>query len=320
LTVVLVAAGCGSDEQSSSNGDTLKVTVAGIPPFSITAWPLVIADSGGYFAEEGITVDKIFTFDGGQLLAGDQVNIINDGADSGLLAAQQGKDVIAFAPLAGHITDGLIVKDDIQSVADLAGTTLRTSGAGATDEFLLQKFLEANGVDPTSVEYLPVEDDGAALAQLSAGQIDGGLFDQGLLLEAEQGGIAGAAVLVRPAEFGVYPWNSLQTTRTFADEHGDKLPGFVRAIQRAIAFIQDAANKDKVVTAVLAADNTLDKEGVVDTYDAAKGFGLYTTAPLTPADIQPAVDFLSASEGQPITVDLTKFIENKYVTEAQAGT
>jgi NitT/TauT family transport system substrate-binding protein len=283
----------------------------------VTAWPLVVADSEGFFADEGIEVDKIFTFDGGQLLAGGQIDVLNDGADSGLLAAEQGKDAIAFAPLASRVTDGLIVRDDVAGVASLAGTTLRTSGAGATDEFLLKRYLSDNGVDPDEVEYLPVEDDGAALAQLDADQIDGGLFDQGLLLEVERGDIAGAKVLVEPADLGVYPWNALQTTRTFAEANEDKVVGFVRAMMKAIEFIRDPANKDAVVDAVVASDESLDRADIVDTYDAAKGFGLYATEALTPADIQPAVDFLESGQEEPMTVKLDEFIDNTYFERAQ---
>jgi NitT/TauT family transport system substrate-binding protein len=320
MAAAVLAAGCGDDDGGASGGGggELEVKVAGIPPFTVTTWPLVVADSEGYFAEEGISVDKIFTFDGGQLLAGGQVDVLNDGADSGLLAANQGQDVIAFAPLANQVTDGVLVNSEITDLAQLEGGTLRTSGAGATDEFLLQQYLDDNGVDSESIEYLPVEDDGAALAQLDAGQIDGGMFDQGLLREAEAGEIAGASVLVEPAELGVYPWNTLQTTRSWAEEHPEEAAGFVRAIQRAMDFIRDPANKDAVIEAVVAADESLDAADMEQTYDSAGGFELYTTDPLTDADIQPAVDFLEIAQGEDITIDLAEFIDNTYLEQAQA--
>ncbi|MGH3651012.1 MAG: ABC transporter substrate-binding protein, partial [Acidimicrobiia bacterium] len=151
LLVPLVAVGCGDDDGADTGGDgsgnLLEVRVAGIPPFSVTAWPLVVADSEGYLQEEGIAVDKIFTFDGGALLAGGEVEVLNDGADSGVLAANQGLDVIAVAPLASLVTDGLMVDEEISELGDLKGGTLRTSGAGATDEFLIQEYLDENGVD-----------------------------------------------------------------------------------------------------------------------------------------------------------------------------
>jgi NitT/TauT family transport system substrate-binding protein len=319
--ISVVAAGCGGDDDTSSGTDgerTTKVKVAGIAPFSVTAWPLVVADSEGYFADENIEVDKIFTFDGGQLLAGGKVDMLNDGGDSGLIALEQGKDAIAVAPLANRVTDGLLVSDDITEISQLDGKTLRTSGTGATDEFLLKRFLEDKGVDVSSVKLLPVEDDGPALAQLDAGTIDGGLFDQGVLLEAENGGIENARVLAEPAELGVYPWNLLQSTRGYAEANKDVVVGFIRAIQRAIEFIKDPANKEAVVDAVVKADETLDRQGTEDTYDAAKGFSLYATEPLTDADIQPAIDYLKETQDGGISVTAEDFIDNSYLAEAQA--
>jgi NitT/TauT family transport system substrate-binding protein len=320
--LALVATACGDDEGSSDGGgsaDAVDIRVAAIPPFTAFTWPLVVAESEGYFEEEGIGIEETFTFDGAALLAGGQIDVLYEGADSGLLAAEQGQDVIAFGPLVGHVTDGLLVSEDITEIEALPGEALRVSGANATDEFVLERYLEENGVDPESIDYLPVEDDGAALAQLEAGQIAGGMFDQGVLQQAENGDIEGAAPLVRPIDFGPYPWGALQTTRTWAEEHPEAATGFVRAIQRAMEFIRDPANQATVVQAVLAADESLDQEGVELTYEASGEFTFYETEPLTPEDIEPAVEYLREAQGEDITVDLERWIDNSYVDQAQAA-
>jgi ABC-type nitrate/sulfonate/bicarbonate transport system substrate-binding protein len=316
----LVAASCSSSGSSKTSGTTVAgtvtVKVGGIGPFSVTAWPLVIATRQGYFAKEGIRLDQIFTFDGGQLLAGGKINVLNDGGDSGLLAAQAGKDAIAFSSLANRLTDGILVRSDITSVAQLAGKTLRTSGAGSTDEFVLQRFLKSKGIDPSKVKLQPVQEDGAAIAQLQAGNIDGGMYDQGLLFQAEQGQLKGTRALVPPAELGVYPWNVLQTTRSYATAHAQTLVGFVRAVEKAIAFIRDPANKATVIDAVLKSDKTLVRKDIVDTYDAAKTFALYQTTALTAADIQPAIDFVKTTQSGKLSVTAGSFIDNTYFDKA----
>jgi ABC-type nitrate/sulfonate/bicarbonate transport system substrate-binding protein len=326
--LALVAAGCGDDggdEEGSSGadagGEPLEITVGHIPPFTAFTWPFIIANAEGWFAEEGITVDPVYGFDGAPLLAGGQIDVLGHTAGEGLVAAQQGTDAIAFGPLSGHVTDGLLVTPDITDIADLEGTTLRTSNANATDEFVLERLLEENGVDLGSVSFLPVEDDGAALAQLAAGQIDGGMFDQGILNQANNGEIEGAAVLVEPPDFGSYPWGAWQTTRTFAEAHPDEMAGFMRAILRAVEFIRDPANEDAVIAAVVAEDESLDEEGVANTYEAARSFGdfsLYATEALTVEDIEPAVAYLENNLGEEITIDLADFIDNTYFEQAQA--
>jgi ABC-type nitrate/sulfonate/bicarbonate transport system substrate-binding protein len=312
----LVMTGCGDDDPPAEAGTT-TVKVGAIGPFTMGTWPLLIADANGYFADEAIEVELTFTFDGGQLLAGGQLDVLGDGADAGLIALQSGKDAIAFAANENHMTDGVIVREEIATVADLEGTTLRTSGAGSTDEFVLARYIEEAGLDPTKVDFQPVEDDGAALVQLGAATIDGGIFDQGLLLEVEQGKHEGVKVLVEPAELGVYPWNMLQTTRSYAEDNPEVITGFIRAWHKAIEFIQDPANKDAVIDVVVGYDETLPREAALGTYDAAKGFGIYVTDPLTPDDIQPALDYLAKTTDTEVTVTAEEFIDNTYYDKAK---
>jgi NitT/TauT family transport system substrate-binding protein len=315
--LVLTATACGQETTSGGDGSESSATIelAGIPPFSIPIWPMIVADHQGFYERENVNVNITFTFDGGQLLAGGQVDVLSDGADSGLIAAAQGKDVVFVAPHMDTVTDGLMVSPGIATVADLPGATLRSAGFG-TDEFLARRFIEENGVDPESVTFVPIEDDGAALAQLESGEIDGGMFGVGALLEAEQSGDYN--VLGPPEELGTYPWNTIQTTRTFAETNEDALVGFIRATQDGIVFMQDPANRDSVIEAVLATGEGLPQEDVELSYDSAEGFGQYTMEPLTPEDLQPALEFFEFA-GEDIDVEslnLEELIDNSYLESA----
>lgn len=316
--VVLTGASCSQETTSGGDGsEAATIEFAGIPPFSIPIWPMLVADHQGFYDRENVEVNMTFTFDGGQLLAGGQVDVLSDGADSGLIAASQGKDILFVAPHMDTVTDGLMVSQDITSVADLEGATLRSAGFG-TDEFLARRFIEENGVDPDSVTFVPIEDDGAALAQLESGEIDGGMFGVGALLEAEQTGDFN--VLGPPEALGSYPWNAIQTTRTFAEANEDALVGFIRATQDAILFMQDPENRDAVVEAVLATGEGLPQEDVELSYDSAEGFGQYSLDPLTPDDLEPAFDFFEfAGEGIDVgSLNLEELIDNSYLESAAA--
>lgn len=315
VALALLGTACnrGGGGEPTQEGGVTTIELASIPPFSVTTWPVVVAAHEGYFEEENIEVNFTYTFDGGQLLAGGQADVLNDGADSGVIAAARGKDVIFVAPLAQRVTDGLLVAKDITSVADLAGATLRSSGFG-TDEYIAVRFLEENGLSADEVRFVGVEDDGPALIQLENGEIDGGMFDQGFLLEAERSGDFN--VLATPEDLGVYPWNVVQTTRTFAEANPDAVVGFVRALQRAMLFIQDPANRDVVIEAVAA-----EGEGPAEveaTYEAAAGFELYYFEPLTLADVEPALEFLEYAGEDVQGLDLESLIDNSYLERAQA--
>ena len=315
VAVGLAATGCGGTSGGGGGGGLVTIELAGIPPFSVPVWPMVVADHQGFYERENVDVNITFTFDGGQLLAGGQVDVLSDGADSGLIAAAQGKDIVFVAPHMDTVTDGLMVAPDITSVADLEGATLRSAGFG-TDEFLARRFIENNGLDPDTVTFVPIEDDGAALAQLESGEIDGGMFGVGALLEAEQSGDYN--VLGPPEELGEYPWNAIQTTRTFAEANEDALVGFIRATQDGIRFMQDPANRDAVIESVLETGEGLPREDVEASYDSAEGFEQYTLDPLTPEDLQPAFDFFEfAGEDLDVeSLDLEALIDNSYLERA----
>ncbi|MGH2684545.1 MAG: ABC transporter substrate-binding protein [Actinomycetota bacterium] len=320
IAVLLAAAGCGGTTTGGGGGgggeaEATTIELAGIPPFSIPIWPMVVADHQGFYDRENVDVNITFTFDGGQLLAGGQVDLLSDGADSGLIAAARGKDILFVAPHMDTVTDGLMVSPDITSVAELEGTTLRSAGFG-TDEFLARRFIEESGVDPDTVTFVPIEDDGAALAQLESGEIDGGMFGVGALLEAEQTGDFN--VLGPPEALGTYPWNAIQTTRTFAEANDEAVVGFIRATQDGIRFIQDPANRDAVIEAVLTTGEGLPQEDVEASYDSAEGFEQYSLEPLTPDDLQPAFEFFEFA-GEDVDVeslDLEALIDNSYLERA----
>lgn len=318
LAIALLASACAQEGQPAGDGEQVgSIELAAIPPFSIPSWPMIVAEQEGFFEQEGVQVNITFTFDGGQLLAGGQVDVLSDGADSGLIAAARGKDILFVAPHMDTVTDGLMTSPDIDGVEDLPGKTLRAAGFG-TDEFLARRFIEENGVDPDQVDFIAVEDDGAALAQLESGDIDGGMFGVGSLLEAEQTGDFN--VLGPPEALGSYPWNVIQSTQTFADANGEALVGFIRAVQNGIRFMQDPANRDSVIEAVLASGEGIPREEIELSYDAANGFQQYSLDRLTPEDLGAAFDFF-AFVGEDIgsgDVDLEQLIDNQYYDEASS--
>jgi NitT/TauT family transport system substrate-binding protein len=318
LAVALVASACAEEGRPAGDAEQVaSIDLAAIPPFSIPSWPMILAEHEGFFNREGVHVNITFTFDGGQLLAGGQVDVLSDGADSGLIAAARGKDILFVAPHMDTVTDGLMTSPDIDSVEDLPGKTLRVAGFG-TDEFLARRFIEENGGDPDQIDFIAIEDDGAALAQIESGDIDGGMFGVGSLLEAEQTG--DFKVLGPPEALGSYPWNVIQTTQAFADANGNALIGFIRAVQDGIRFMQDPANRDSVIEAVLASGEGVPREEVELSYDAANGFQQYSLDRLTPEDVEPAFDFfaLVGEDIGPDDVELEQLIDNQYYDEASS--
>jgi len=320
IAVALMAGSCGPAQDEGGQQGTeaqapVHIDVGSFPGLGTGNWSVGIAQQQGFFDREGLDVEVTYTFDGGQLLAGGQLDLISDGADSGLVAFAQGKDVVAVAPVTMLAADALVVQPEIDSVTDLAGKTLRVTNFG-TDEFLAREFIEAEGLSPDEVEWVSIDEDGPAITQLASGRIDGGMFDQGFALEADASGDYN--VLARPSDFGRFPWNVLQTTRTFADENPEALVGFIRAIRDAVTFIQDPANREAVIDSLAAAQEGLPREDIEASYEvvASVDYNMFSLDRLTAEDVAPALEQLAFLGEDVGDVDLNMFVDSTYFDQA----
>jgi NitT/TauT family transport system substrate-binding protein len=314
MASVFLVAACGGGDDTESSGDNgaelTTIELAAIPPGSLLpAWPLLVADNQGFFEENGVKVNFNFTFDGGQLLAGDQVDILSDAADSGLIAASQGKDIVMVAPLLLQVTDGLLVSPDVESVADLEGQVVRSSGFG-TDEYVARQFIESEGLSADDVEWIGIEDEAAALAQLQSGKIQGGMFGLGPILDAERSGDFN--VLGKLGDLGTYPWNILQTTQSYADENPDALRGFLAGVREGVEFMTNPDNQETAVEVAVATGVGLEEKFVNAAYEVAVDEQIYATGDLAVEDIQPGLDFLEFAGEEVDEIDLESLINNDF--------
>lgn len=316
------AAACGSDDDASSgssatggtstDGDAAQPTgikVAAIPPFAAVTWPLLVAAKEGYFAEANLEPVTTYTFGAAPLLAGGQVDLIHDGADSGLNAALSGKDVIFVATIGMTATIGIIGAEDVTEPKDLEGKTFAVSSIGSTDEFLVRRFLENEGVDGNLVEFIGVEEEGGAMAQLQSGQLGGGKFTTGFMAQAGE-----LPVIATPRDLGAFPWNVVQTTRAYADANGDTLTAYLQALSQAITFMADSSNSEAVIEAVLAGDDTLERPFVEAIYAAELGeYKVFDFGTVSQEDMQPGLDYLAFLGEDPAKLDLGKLLDDSFV-------
>lgn len=315
LALGLTSCGDDGDDEASLS----RIRVAAIPAISVVSWPLVAADEEGCFAEQGIEVDFSFTFDALTLLASGEVDLSMDSADSGLTGALRGVDVVFVAPLVSLVTIGVIGGAGIEEPEDLEGETVGVTGVPSTDQFVVQRYLEQQGVDINTIDFVGIEDDGARRAQLEGGQLAAirvGGEEVAALQENEEGDLS---VIATSADLGSYPWNFAQTTRSYASQNAETLTGYLTCVSRGVDFVQDPNNKDTVIDYVTQASEGVDREVVVAGYEAyAPDFALYEIRPLTTDDLQPGLEFLEFSEQEDVESldDLDSLIDNSFVEAA----
>jgi NitT/TauT family transport system substrate-binding protein len=204
-----------------------------------------VAEEAGIFEDVGVNVelvwfegylDSINAFAAGQLDGNTQT--LNDTIASVGAGSDQ---VIVLTNDNSTGNDQIIVTEDIQSIEDLAGTTIGVE-VGVVDHFLLLLGLESAGMTADDLEIVNLET-GAAAAAFASGQMDGvGVFapftTQALLRE-------GAHPLFTSADFpGAIP-DHLAVSRELIDERPEDVQKLIEAWFLTLEWMEE--NRDEAL-------------------------------------------------------------------------
>ncbi|ACN13548.1 ABC-type transporter, substrate-binding protein [Desulforapulum autotrophicum HRM2] len=133
--------------------------------------PIYLAQESGYFKDQGLTVEIITpseTSDGLKLAAAGQVDLAVSYQPQTIIAADQGLDLKAVAPLVIHpLTTLLFLDKTIKTPADLSGKNIGYTVPGLMD-VLLHAFANLNGVK----NYTPINVGFTILPALVSGKVD----------------------------------------------------------------------------------------------------------------------------------------------------
>ena len=157
--IVLAVAGCSSE--AGSVEDVRKMTLGverGILPS-----PVWIAESEGYFREEGLDV-TIKNFDSGRLsflamLEGEDVDVSTVAPTPIVSSSFERRDFSILATFAYSFDDiKIIARADagIATATDMVGKRIGTP-KGTTGEYVVDAFLVLNGIPPSDVQVVDIE-------------------------------------------------------------------------------------------------------------------------------------------------------------------
>jgi NitT/TauT family transport system substrate-binding protein len=249
----LALAGCAGDsapeettepapsEESSETTETeapaelFELTLAHANPSCIIFFPGYVADTQGYFEEEGLSV-TIQGLNGSgpvlQAMAAGQAQIGSPGAAPALLARATGQDVRYIANTAPGGLFQLVVPEEsgITDASGLDGAVIGIATADGNEKNIAASILAAAGV--TDFETLVVGEGATALAGFQRGDIDAYAASLDTVAYIENGGlpltnVTGTATAYL---FG----NGLAATGEFIDANPEIVAAFLRAYEKAI--------------------------------------------------------------------------------------
>lgn len=272
--LALGACGGGDDE----------ISVASLPNAFLA--PLYVADSEGYFDDEGLTVN-IVELESGQAGVSAVVSGTAQFADIGLddlaVLTGEGEDSMVMAyNLVNRVTLTLVMDVDVaadlgvdrdssieERYASLEGLTLGVTSPGAATDKYMRYYLRQAGLDPDRDANIVAIGGGSLLAALESGQIDAYQLSPPTPYIAEAEGFG--MILIDGPEgdvplFSDFAYTGFATNQDWADDNPEAVESFITALSRGMDFvIEDPEAAAEIVQEYLGTD---DLETTIRTLEA----------------------------------------------------
>lgn len=249
-TLVTACGDAGDSGQPGADG-MIHVTLgfALAVPDASQAYYTSLPDVLGYWEAEKLTVD-IATFDGSNAtitaVQAKQADVTNTGTAGIAAAVEKGSDLIAYYPMSttNIYFPAAPESSSIRTIEDFEGKKVGIQSLESTSYQYLRGILADEGVNPDSVEYVPVGTGAEVAAALENGSID--TYQGSDTLYAQ---LKTAGVTMRRVESDVSDRMKFVTAMvaSAADlrDHPQTYVGIARGIAKARAFAE--ANPEEAV-------------------------------------------------------------------------
>lgn len=260
--------GCSGKGSSTLPGTSASPSAggsAGLQALKVAVMP--IADLGafyyavdsGLFKKNGLDVQPVDATGGSaaiaSMMSGD-VDLAYSGTDGAIKAAANGLTVKIISgaganrPTGPKDSAGFVAAKGIKSPKDLAGKTVATMALGNVNQVYAQKWLKAEGVDPSSVKFVEIPSN-EQVAAMAKGQIQGSIMPEPFASQA----LANGATILG------WPWRTGGDSTTLVSvytaseasiaKNTPQIKKFLAAMGDADTFANNPANRSTIVAAIL---------------------------------------------------------------------
>jgi NitT/TauT family transport system substrate-binding protein len=254
--------------KTTTEMEAASSVAAGAVRLGFSAWPgwfpWQVAQEQGIFKANNVSVDlkwfdgyleSINTLTAGQIDAnsqtlGDTVSSVSGGAEQ----------VIVLVNDNSTGNDKVIVRDGINSVADLKGKKVAAE-EGTVDHFLLLQGLKKAGLAAQDIQFVPLET-GKAASAFVGGQVDAVAVFAPFTTQALKR--AGSKELFSSKEFPGAISDHLVFTRKFVDAHPDKVQALVNSWFATLNYMKANQNKSYDIMAKRAGVKTSEYKEYAD--------------------------------------------------------
>jgi ABC-type nitrate/sulfonate/bicarbonate transport system substrate-binding protein len=285
---------------------------AAYPSANVQFLPAFVALEKGYYKRESLEAELISVrsaVTAVQALVGNQIHFIFSVGPQ-MPAIWEGTDIVLLAQQVGRPTFSLVVRPEIQKIADLKGKKLGVTFGGSTAAGM-KALLELNHIDPDKdVEYVNIPGNTAKIAAMKQGIVVAGLMAPPADYIAVQSGLKR---LVNLADvFKDTSFTGLAGTGKTLKEKPQFVKRMVRAIVRGVIHTRD--NPEDAIQ-VMMKHLRMERDAATDAYQLIR-------ESLNPIPTEKGVELMA--QWQAIALNTkpkrkaSEYMDLKFVNEAVA--
>lgn len=265
-----------------------------------------------------VTRVELPSISGLEAIVADRIEVAARSSDEILSGQSKGVDVVAFGAPISTMHYAVISTPGIDSIADLKGKAIATSGPGGFNGMLFRYMLKREGLEPeVDVQIVPVGGSSERAAAVMAGQVQATVtyIDNWLAMEEQ-----GANVQLLGYVADLVP--GLSSRAVFAErEYLNQNENLATAIACANIEVNTWINEDKDTFVSYVVDNVrgADKAAVAKFYDVAMGVNMFPTDPAALLDTdgyQALADLMYDGGELEEPLDASQFVDHSYVDNA----
>jgi len=265
-----------------------------------------------------VTRVELPSISGLEAIIADQIDVAARSSDEILIGQTRGVDVVAIGAPISTMHYAVISTPGVNSLADLKGKSIATSGPGGFNGMLFRYMLKREGLEPeTDVQIVPVGGSSERAAAVMAGQVQATVtfIDNWLAMEEQ-----GADVQLLGYVADLVP--GLSSRAIFAErEYLEANEELGTAIACANLEVNQWINSDKDTFVSYTTENVrgANENAVGAFYDVAMSVNMFPTDPASLLDTdgyQGLADLLYEGGEIDTQLDVSSFVDRSYLEKA----
>lgn len=247
-----------------------------------------VARAQGLFAAEGLAVEATVTANSTEQMRGlsqGNYEMVATAFDNVLAwSGREGAEIVGIAQISDKTVLPVFVRPEIKTWSDLQGKKLAADAVDTAFALVLRRVLLAQGLDMTRGDYelIALGTTGARLESMVKGETFAGVLNapfDGKALEAGMRRMADSREVLPD-----YPNTVFAARRDWCEHNRDSVLGFLRAWQKASAWVKDVANRETAIK-LIGSELTLNPKQAAASIDE-----LSTTGSLNLPGLQVVLD------------------------------